>query len=86
MGSGEPRSDLGRGRRENIGLTEGEGYEEWLACVLKTGGGRSSSATERKRGEGFELRPRPAVYLFSVHNASRLGQRQEGEKAQGFLW
>lgn len=34
---------------------------------------------ERKRGEVFELRLQ-AVYLFNVHNASRLGQQHKGER------
>lgn len=65
-------------------MTEREGTKNgWLACVLSSGGGRSSSTTERKRGEVFELRPWPAVYLFNVHNASRLGQ-QHRRKGPGF--
>lgn len=41
-------------------------------------------ATGRKRGEAFELRPRPAVYLFNVHNASRLGQQHERKRPRVF--
>lgn len=71
--------------REERSLVDRKGGDkEWLACVLRSGGGRSSSATGRKRGEDFELRPRPAVYLFSVHSASRLGQQCEGKRPRVF--